>query len=526
MAMIVHDLTGEKRAERRFEALLEFAPDAIVGVRRDGEIVLANRQCELLFGYSRGELLGGTAQALIPQRLQRADEGRREGFFHDPESRVMGADAPVILRRKDGAEFAAEVSVSSLEIDGETVAVAAIRDITQRAASQRELALVEELNQSRRLESVGQLAGGIAHDFNNLLGIIINYAKFVSEELPPESQARQDIDEVGKAARRGAALTRQLLIFSRRDVVTREVLDLNLLVAGLENLLRRALGERVALEFGAGTDLWTIEADRGQLEQVLVNLAVNGRDAMPHGGRLVVETCNATLDASSVGIHAGLTAGDYVRLTVSDSGVGMDPEVVRRAFEPFFTTKPKGEGTGLGLATVYGIVADAGGHVSIYSEMGVGTSIKIHLPASTAGVGPRPRSTGRAPRGRGETVLVVEDEIEVRRMSERILTAAGYVVLAAESTDDALRIATSSSVDLVLTDVIMPGLTGPELAENMRVTRPGLKVLFMSGYSHKMLSPEALESEARSGFIEKPFTGEDLERKVRELMDTDTTENK
>jgi two-component system cell cycle sensor histidine kinase/response regulator CckA len=519
LATIARDMSRQKRAERTFEDLLEFAPDAIVGVRRDGVIALANRQAEALFGYTRDELLGQPVEMLVPVHLAAGHVGRREEYFGDPRTRPMGAGVELFGRRKDGSGFPAEISLSSLETDEGPVAVAAVRDISDRAESERERALQEELNQTRRLESVGQLAGGIAHDFNNLLGVIINYAKFVADELPDGSQAREDVEEIRAAAKRGAALTRQLLIFSRREVVKREVLDLNALIAALENLLRRALGERVALEVILAEDLRTIEADRGQIEQVLVNLAVNGRDAMPRGGKLVIETRNAVLGEDYVRAHAHLAAGDYVRLTVSDSGVGMDADVARRAFEPFFTTKPKGEGTGLGLATVYGIVTDAGGHISLYSEPDIGTSVKIHLPPSSALVGLPTAPATATPAGRGETVLVVEDEADVRRMSERILTRAGYRVLAAVDVDDALRLIAVADVDLMLTDVVMPGMTGPELVDQIRGTRPDMKVIFMSGYSHRVLAHERLDRDTRSAFIEKPFTREELQRAVRKLLD-------
>jgi PAS domain S-box-containing protein len=519
MATIARDMSRQKRAERTFEDLLEFAPDAIVGVRRDGRIALANRQAEALFGYAREELLGHPVEMLVPAHLAAGHVGRRHEYFGDPRTRPMGAGVELFGRRKDGSGFPAEISLSSLETDEGPVAVAAVRDISDRAESERERALQEELNQTRRLESVGQLAGGIAHDFNNLLGVIINYAKFVADELPDGSQAREDVDEIRQAAKRGAALTRQLLIFSRREVVTREVLDLNALIAALENLLRRALGEHVVLEVILDEDLRTIEADRGQIEQVLVNLAVNGRDAMPRGGKLIIETRNAVLGEDYVRAHAHLAAGDYVRLTVSDSGVGMDADVAQRAFEPFFTTKPKGEGTGLGLATVYGIVTDAGGHISLYSEPDIGTSVKIHLPPSSAAVGLPPAPATATPVGRGETVLVVEDEADVRRMSERILTRAGYRVLAASDVDDALRLSTVADIDLMLTDVVMPGMSGPELVDRIRGARTDLKVIFMSGYSHRVLAHEHLDHDIRSAFIEKPFTREELQLAVRELLD-------
>jgi PAS domain S-box-containing protein len=519
MATIARDISVQKRAERTFRGLLEFAPDAIVGVRQNGSITLANRQAEALFGYSRDELLHTPVELLVPDRFGAGHAAHRDGYFRDPRTRGMGAGVELYARRKDGSEFPAEISLSSLETDEGVVAVAAIRDISDRAETERERALLEELNQSRRLESVGQLAGGIAHDFNNLLGVIINFATFVADELPADSQAREDIEEIRQAARRGAALTRQLLIFSRREVVKREILDLASVASGLENFLHRALGERVRLSLVSEHGLWPIEADRGQIEQVLVNLAVNGRDAMPQGGRLVIEMSNVVLDEEFVSTHVGVPAGEYVRLTVSDTGVGMTADVVERAFEPFYTTKPKGEGTGLGLATVYGIVTEAGGHVMLYSEPGVGTSVKIHLPTSRAEPRSEQRPPAAVPAARGETLLVVEDEDDVRRMSARILTRAGYVVLLAAEGTDALRLAASEDIDLVLTDVIMPGMTGPELVARIRQRQPRMKVVFMSGYSHDMLRHETLEREALSAFIEKPFSGDELQRKIRQLLD-------
>jgi PAS domain S-box-containing protein len=520
VATIARDISARKRAERMFEQLLEFAPDAIVGIRADGDIVLANQQAELLFGYSRDELIGQSVEMLVPRRFHAVHPGHRTGYFGDPITRPMGAGVELSGVRKDGSEFPAEISLSSIDTESGIVATAAVRDISERAESERERALGEELNQTRRLESVGQLAGGIAHDFNNLLGVIINYATFVAEELPEGGQARDDIEEIRHAAQRAADLTRQLLIFSRRDVVRTEVLDLNGVVAGLENLLRRALGERVELETHFGDGLWTVEADPGQIEQVLVNLTVNGRDAMPEGGRLLVETANAMIDESFAGEHVDVEPGRFVRLTVSDVGVGMDEETQRRAFEPFFTTKSKAEGTGLGLATVYGIVTQCGGRIDLYSEPDIGTTVKVHLPASTAAAEPARSEVRRGPAGRGETILVVEDEPEVRQMTERILSKAAYEVLSASGGAEALELNAIGGIDLLLTDLIMPGMLGTELVDRLRADRPNLKVVFMSGYSHAMLAHQTISQSPDSAFIEKPFTADDLQRAIRELLDT------
>jgi PAS domain S-box-containing protein len=504
-----------------FEQFLEFVPDAIVGVGAKGKMVLVNAQAEKLFGYPRQELIGQLVEMLVPERFHAVHPSHRQNYFAEPRTRSMGAGIELFAVRKDGAEFPVEISLSSIEIDGETIASAAVRDISERAESEREKTLQEQLDRARRLESVGQLAGGIAHDFNNILGVIMNYAEFVADELDAESQAHQDVEEIRRAAERAAALTRQLLIFSRREVVKPEVLNLSDLIEELEKLLQRALGERVELEVHFSDALWTVEADPGQMEQVLVNLAVNARDAMPDGGRLIIEAENAELDAEYTYMHPGTEPGHYIRLKVSDTGVGMDAETIERVFEPFFTTKT--EGTGLGLATVYGIVTGAGGRIDIYSEPGVGTTIKIHLPATTAPAVASEPDPSERPVGRGEVVLVVEDEPGVRRMAERILTKGGYSVIGMTSGEEAIELfeRDDQQVDLLLTDVIMPAMLGTELVEKVRGIRPDLRIVYMSGYSHEVLAPQALRRSGGSAFIEKPFNARELLKTVRGLLDGD-----
>jgi PAS domain S-box-containing protein len=517
----IRDVTSSRAAERKFEQFLEFAPDAIVGVDPSGTIVLVNQQAEGLFGYNRDELIGEKVETLVPERFRQAHPGYREHYFEEPRTRAMGAGVELYAVRKDGSEFPAEISLSSIETEDGTLATAAVRDISDRAESEREKALQEQLDQSRRLESVGQLAGGIAHDFNNILGVIMNYAEFVSDELPADSKAAEDVEEIRRAAERAAALTRQLLIFSRREVVQPELLDLCRVVSQLENLLHRALGERVELETRFEDGVAAVEADPGQVEQVLVNLAVNARDAMPDGGRLLIEVENAELDEEYAYMHPNTAAGAYVRLKVSDTGIGMDEETIERAFEPFFTTKGKGEGTGLGLATVYGIVTGAGGRVDIYSEPGVGTTIKVHLPARSAAPSPGRDQVKERPAGNGEVILVVEDEADVRRMAERILSKGGYSVIGTTGGEEALEICRKPEqvIDLLLTDVIMPRMLGTELVEQVKTIRPELSVVFMSGYSHDVLAPQALAEQGGAAFIEKPFNSSDLLRIVRGLLD-------
>ncbi len=502
-----------------FGQLLEAVPDAIVGVDDKGQIVLANGQTEVLFGFSRGELLGRDVEDLIPERFRASHPDHRREYFEEPRTRPMGAGVELFAMRKDGTEFPAEISLSSIETEEGTLATAAVRDVSERAESERERALQRQLDRARRLESVGQLAGGIAHDFNNILGVILNYAEFVADDLDPESSAQKDVEEIRRAAERAAALTRQLLIFSRREVVKPEVLYLRDVVADLENLLQRALGERIELTTRYGEERVAIEIDPGQLEQVLVNLAVNARDAMPEGGRLVVEVESTELDEEYAYMHPDTNPGSYVRLKVSDTGVGMDAETAERIFEPFFTTKD--DGTGLGLATVYGIVTGAGGRIDVYSEPGIGTTMKIHLPVSSKSPDEGRVHAAPAPQGRGEVILVVEDEPDVRRMAERILTKSGYSVIGTGVGEEAIAVCREQeqAIDLLLTDVIMPEMLGTELVERIKPLRPGISIVFMSGYSHEVLAPGALAEQNGSAFIEKPFSAGELLRAIRELLD-------
>jgi hypothetical protein len=502
-----------------FEQFLEFVPDAVVGIGRDGSIVLANGEAEKMFGFPREQLIGESIELLVPTRFRGSHPGHRRNYFHEPRTRPMGAGVELFARRRDGTEFPVEISLSSLDLDGEVIATAAVRDISERAESEREKALQRQLDRARRLESVGQLAGGIAHDFNNILGVIMNYAEFVCGEVEEGSQAHQDAEQIRRAAERAAALTRQLLIFSRREVAKPEVLYLRDTIADVENLLRRALGERVELSVRFGADRTPVEIDPGQIEQVLVNLAVNARDAMPDGGRLLIEVDRTVLDEEYVYMHPDTTPGPYVRLKVSDTGAGMDAETLERVFEPFFTTKE--EGTGLGLATVYGIVTGAGGRLDLYSEPGIGTTVKVHLPVAAS----EPQDEGGEDEvrrnGAGEVILIVEDEPDVRAMAERILSRSGYSVLSRDRGEDALQVCVEweQPIDLLLTDVIMPEMLGTELVEAVRAVRPEMKVVYMSGYSHEVLAPKALLGNGHSAFIEKPFSSADLLQAVGGLLE-------
>ncbi|MCU1451573.1 MAG: putative multi-sensor signal transduction histidine kinase [Acidimicrobiales bacterium] len=539
MASVSRDIGERLRAEAQFLGLLEAARDAVVCVGADGRIALLNAQAELLFGYDRDELVGEPMELLVPERSRANHRGLRTGYFADPKPRPIGME--LSGRRKDGTEFPAEITLSPLETDEGILVSATVRDVSERLEAQAErdrlkaqadrVGLESQLHQSQRLESLGQLAGGVAHDFNNLLAVILNYSYFVEEEITAAASesggerwgtAAADLEQIRRAAERATGLTRQLLAFGRREVVRPQVLNLNAVVRDVELLLRRTIGEEVELATSLDNNLWPVLADPGQMEQVLVNLAVNARDAMPTGGTVSIETKNVDIDDTYAAQKPGLTSGPHVRLRVSDTGTGMESEVLGRAFEPFFTTKPKGEGSGLGLPTVYGIVTQAGGHALIHSQRDVGTTFTALLPATEelASPGEEPAPTHR-PRG-GETVLVVEDEDAMREVTRRILARNGYDVLTAAGGTEAMALANAreDDIDLLLTDVVMPNMLGKEVATRLVALRPGLRVLYMSGYAQPVLASKGT-LDAGVNLLEKPFFEPVLLARVREVLDVE-----
>jgi PAS domain S-box-containing protein len=532
------------------EQLLDSAPDAMIIVDAAGLIRLVNRQTEVLFGYDREELIGQLLGTLVPDRVKAVHPRHRAGYFAHPIARPMGALLTPAARRKDGSEFPVAISLSSVQTEDGLLVMAAVRDITDRtrveaersqlegriveAEHDEERALLEgQLHQAQRLESLGQLAGGVAHDFNNLLAGIMNYAALVAVSLQDMSARdevaddqsfvtlAQDVQAITDVAKRAAALTRQLLIFSRREVVQPEILDLQSLVVGMENLLRTTIGDHVELRTTFETDLPQINADRGQIEQVLMNLAVNARDAMPDGGTLDIAATTFEVDEHYSGLRP-IPPGTYVQLTVTDTGVGMPRHVCDRAFEPFFTTKSKGEGSGLGLATVYGIATQAGGDVGIYSEPQLGTTVRVNFPTTMDETRPRPQEIDRTASTAAidETILLVEDEQIVRESTRRILASRGYFVLVAANAEDALAIVHEhvGEIHLLLTDVVMPRRSGKELSMAVGELRPATRVLFMSGYGHDLIVDQGVLEEGVH-LIEKPFSAENLFRSVRDVLD-------
>jgi diguanylate cyclase (GGDEF)-like protein len=396
-------------------------------------------------------------------------------------------------------------------------------DMTERKRAREALRQSEEqLRQSQKMEAVGRLAGGVAHDFNNLLTAITGYSQLALNGLGDRDPVRKDIEEIRKAADRAASLTHQLLAFSRRQVLEPKVLDLNAVVADMETMLRRLIGEDIDLISILDPAAGQVTADPGQLEQVLLNLAVNARDAMPQGGKLVIETANAELDEAYAARHVAVRPGPYVMLAVSDTGHGMDAETRARVFEPFFTTKEPGKGTGLGLSTVYGIVKQSGGHIWVYSEPEHGTTFKIYLPrVEDAAETPVPHAQPLTPAGGAETILLVEDDGGVRSLARRVLESKGYRVLEARQGDEALAISAwyDGPIALMLTDLVMPGKGGRELARCFASVRPDMRVLYMSGYTDNAIFQQQV-FDPGTAFLSKPFTPDELARKVREVLDT------
>jgi PAS domain S-box-containing protein len=521
--VVLHDFTERQKAEiasRQLAAIVESSEDAIIGKTLEGVIQTWNRGAEKLYGYTREEAVGQPVSMLAPpdagEEFPRILEGVRRG--------ETGSPYETVRRRKDGSSVPVSVTVSPVLGPHEEVVGASTitRDITERKQAEKALRHHEEqLRQASKMEAIGRLAGGVAHDFNNLLTIINGYVQLILEQCPAEHPNHAQLEQVLKAGERAATLTRQLLAFGRRQVLAPQVLDLNEIVRNTSMMLRRLIGEDIELAIVQHTSLGRVRADPGQIEQVLMNLAVNARDAMPQGGKLTLETANVELDENCARSHAGVAPGRYVMLAVGDTGCGMDAQTQSHIFEPFYTTKGQGKGTGLGLSTVYGIVRQSGGHVNVYSELGRGTIFKVFLPRVDEPVEARSRPIGpEAPMSGTETVLLVEDESGVRSLAREALQANGYTVLEAAGSEEALALTTRhpGGIHLLLTDVIMPGMNGKELADRLGGLRPGIKVLFFSGYTADAIAQHGILKEGVA-FLPKPFTPRELLARVRRTLD-------
>ena len=501
-----------RASEERFRALVENSSDALFLIDAEGRVTYVAASSQRHLGWKPDEMLGQSVfDFLHPDDRElagiRMNEAlQRPGETVAAEVRFKHADTTWRIMEAVGVNRLKDPSVGAIIVNA--------RDITERRK------LEEQLRQAQKMEAVGQLAGGVAHDFNNLLTAILGYCNLMIDDIPKEDPLRQDLEEIKSAGERAAALTRQLLAFSRRQMLQPQVVDLNALVRQLEKLLRRLISEDVELVTALAPSLPAVKVDPASIEQVLVNLAVNARDAMPDGGRLTIETSTVELDSSYVGTHPSVVPGRYVMLTVSDTGQGMDAATRARIFEPFFTTKDQGKGSGLGLATVYGIIQQSGGSIWVYSEPGQGTSFKVYLPTTESTASTRASDRGGDSAKKGwETVLLVEDEDAVRALAREVLRRHGYVVLEARHGLDALRLAERhpDTIHLMVTDIVMPHMSGRDLADRLAEVRPKMKVLFMSGYTdhaamHRHLTPGA-------AFLQKPFTPETFARKVRSMLD-------
>jgi signal transduction histidine kinase/CheY-like chemotaxis protein len=490
-------------SSERYRTLMDSAPDALLVADADGRILLANARAEEVFGYGREELIGRALDQLIPQGVS--------------------------ARRRDGSEFPVDVRLSTVKLASGRGVCAAVRDVSEQRKADQALresqAALEEsqrhLAQSQKIEAVGRLAGGVAHDFNNLLGVILGFSELARKDLPAGHRAHQRVEQIQKAAERAATLTRQLLAFSRKQLLQPRVVDLNTIARDMERMLLRLIGEDIRLVTSFTPDLWPVRADPAQIEQVILNLAVNARDAMPAGGTLAIRTSHADLDPAFVSGHPGSSPGPHAVLTVGDTGHGMDEATLSHVFEPFFTTKPAGRGTGLGLAMIYGIVKQSGGYVSAESGPGQGTTFTVYLPRAEAGrADPAPPTEPASlPRGT-ETVLLVEDEASLRGVIRETLQGAGYRVLESGSAEEALKVAAAHAgeIHLLLTDVVMPGASGEKLDAQLRAARPKVRVIFMSGYTDDAISRHGVLEPGRH-FLQKPFAADVLVREVRRALD-------
>ena len=518
---VIRDLSERNAAERalregaeRLRAVVETAVDGVILIDADGKVLMFNPACERLFGYLAEEVLGRNVRMLMPPPYREEHDGYISNYRNTGAAKIIGIGREVTGLRKDGATFPMDLSVGEAKQEGESIFVGIIHDLTARKRTEQQLV------QAQKMETVGQLSGGIAHDFNNLLTVILGNGEALSLRLKARDDLRGLSDAIVDAAERGAQLTQRLLAFSRRQVLQPAVLDCNALVENMRVLLRRMLREDIDVQIVTSPEPVAALADAAQLESAILNLALNAQDAMPKGGMLTVKTEEIELDANSFGRGSDIRAGRYASVCVTDDGAGMPPDVLEHAFEPFFTTKEVGKGSGLGLSMVYGFTKQSNGHVTIYSEPGLGTSVRIYLPlAEGETLTPRQIAEAVAPGGH-ETILVVEDDPFVRRHAIASLESLGYRVLVAGDGREALAaLRGRARPDLLFTDIVMPGgITGWELAEQARKLRPKLRVLFTSGYPLETLANRQV-IEPGAHILTKPYRKAELARQVRDALD-------
>ena len=499
----------------RLQAVLDTAADGIILIDAEGSILTFNPACERLFGYRPNEVIGRNVKMLMPPVYAEHHDGYLGNYRRTADRKIIGIGREVLGQRKDGTVFPIYLSVGEAKQEDKAVFVGIINDLTERRETE------EQLRRSQRMEAIGQLTGGIAHDFNNLLAIVLGNLELLLEAPSLSDDTRELATEAKNASERGAELVRRLLAFARKQQLEPRPIGLNERFTEIAQLLQRTLGEAVQIQIRGAEDLWPALADPTQVDDAIVNLAINARDAMPDGGTLTIETANVILDQDYADQHLDVTSGEYVLLAVSDTGIGMTPAIAARALEPFFTTKPAGKGTGLGLSQVYGFVKQSGGHVSIYSDPGHGTTVKLYLPRSRSGSDSAMTDReGSAAALRGtESILVVEDNPDVRKLVRRQLTELGYRVQEASNGPQALRLLRSPVVfDLIFTDIVMPeGMTGYELARLARERRPEQKILFTSGYT--ALGAAQHDEGAAGTLLSKPYRKRDLAYCIRVALD-------
>jgi len=508
-----------RESEERYRTLVDGSGGIVQSIDPEGRFLFVSPHWLETFGYSEDEVSGLTLWDLIhPDSAEHCQ---------DVFTQLMGGVSPVPIDACFVTKASALVYVEGIATArreaGEVVAThALLHDVSAQKAAEEDHARVRaQLAQAQKMEAIGRLAGGVAHDFNNMLCVISGNAERVLGELTPRDPLRVPVGEIVAASQRSAELTHQLLAFSRKQVIEARVLDLNELIGRMRSMLRRVIGEDLVLRAVEAPELWHVRTDPGQVEQIVLNLTVNARDAMRDGGELRIETRNVTLDDAYCEAHVGATPGQYAVLAVSDTGCGMEAEVRERIFEPFFTTKPAGEGTGLGLATVFGIVEQSGGRIEVETEPGGGTTFEIYLPRVDAEVDSQPPRPVQRPHGGDETILVVEDEEMVLRLAKTSLERQGYSVLAASSPGDALAMAHEheGAIDLLFTDVIMPRMNGRNLAATLAEQRPAMRILYASGHTQDVVAQHGV-SGGGIGFLAKPYTPDTLSARVRELLDT------